>query len=184
MSNFKSFFFFSNLVKDNKFNFKQELVDEYMTYKNNTHGFTTTLLSTRPRFRGEVKLKSNDPFDYPSMSPRYLSNKEDIQEFIRGPRIWEKLMQTPTFQSLGAKFEDTKISSCSEHWRECSRTQRSHHVLNISSAPMLTGNVSSAIFIMKTSPCNIHTLTPHFYIYIVKLGFTGVYIFFYFCSKT
>ena len=34
-------------------------------------------------------------------------------------------------------------------------------------------------FITKTSPCNKHPLTPHFY--IVKLGFnTGVYFFFLF----
>ena len=32
--------------------------------------------------------------------------------------------------------------------------------------------------IMKTSPCNVYPLTPHFY--IVKLGFTGVYIIFLF----
>ena len=31
---------------------------------------------------------------------------------------------------------------------------------------------------MQTSPCNEHPLTPHFY--IVKLGCTGVYIFFLF----
>ena len=35
---------------------------------------------------------------------------------------------------------------------------------------------------MITSPCNVYPLTPHFY--IVKLGFTGVYIISYFCSKT
>ena len=29
--------------------------------------------------------------------------------------------------------------------------------------------------ITKTSPCNEHPLTPHFY--IVKLGFTGVYFY-------
>ena len=33
-------------------------------------------------------------------------------------------------------------------------------------------------FIMKTCPCNVDPLTPHFY--IVKLGFTGVYIIFLF----
>ena len=32
--------------------------------------------------------------------------------------------------------------------------------------------------ITKTSPCNEHPLTPHFY--IVKVGFTGVFIFFLF----
>ena len=31
---------------------------------------------------------------------------------------------------------------------------------------------------MKTCPCNEHLLTPHFYIHVVKMGFTGVYIFF------
>ena len=62
-----------------------------------------------------MKLKSNDQFDYPSMNPIHLSDKEGIQKLIRRARIWEKLMQTPTFQSLGVKLEDTKISSCSEH---------------------------------------------------------------------
>ena len=37
------------------------------------------------------------------------------------------------------------------------------------------------IIIMKTCPCNEHPLTPHFY--IVKLGFTGVYIIFLFLLK-
>ena len=38
------------------------------------------------------------------------------------------------------------------------------------------------LLIMKTSPCNEHPITPHFY--IVKMGLTGVYIFFsYLCSK-
>ena len=37
------------------------------------------------------------------------------------------------------------------------------------------------VYIRKTSPCDLHPLTPF---YIVKLGFTGVYIIFLFCSKT
>ena len=36
--------------------------------------------------------------------------------------------------------------------------------------------------IRKTCPCNVYPLEPHFY--IVKLGFAGVYLFSYFCSKT
>ena len=42
--------------------------------------------------------------------------------------------------------------------------------------------ISLVLIIMKTSPCNEYPLTPHFY--IIKLGFTGVYISSYFCSKT
>ena len=107
--------FFSSLVDDNKFNFKQELVDEYMSFDDNSHGVATVLVSTRPRFRGELKLKSKDPFDYPSMNPKYLSNLEDIKDLISGIKIWEKIMKTPTFQSMGVKMEDTKISFCSNH---------------------------------------------------------------------
>ena len=33
-------------------------------------------------------------------------------------------------------------------------------------------------FIMKTCPCNVYPIEPHFY--IVKLGFAGVYLFFLF----
>ena len=45
-----------------------------------------------------------------------------------------------------------------------------------------TDYVSSNYFIMITCPCNAYPLKPHFY--IVKLGFTGVYMFSYFSSKT
>ena len=49
---------------------------------------------------------------------------------------------------------------------------------------MMSGS-SMAIFdqyTMLTCPCDVYPLTPH--IYTVKLGFTGVFIFFssYFCS--
>ena len=36
--------------------------------------------------------------------------------------------------------------------------------------------------IRKTCPCDLYSFTPHFY--KVKLGFTWVFICFYFCSKT
>ena len=36
--------------------------------------------------------------------------------------------------------------------------------------------------ITKTCSCNVYPLETHFY--IAKLGFAGVYLFSYFCSKT
>ena len=43
-------------------------------------------------------------------------------------------------------------------------------------------NVIKLHSITITRPCNLRPLTPHFY--IVKLGFKGVFVFSYFCSKT
>ena len=52
------------------YNMKQELVTDYFGKHGNEEGFTTILISIRPRLRGELKLKSEDPFDYPSINPR------------------------------------------------------------------------------------------------------------------
>ena len=43
---------------------------------------------------------------------------------------------------------------------------------------MYTENEAKSLEITKTSPCNEHPLTTHFY--IEKVGFTQVYIFFLF----
>ena len=107
--------FFSSLPYFNPFNLRKEVVDEYLAPHANVDGFSTALKNTRPRFRGELKLKSSDPFDYPSLNPRYLSHPEDIRELIGGIRIWERLMETPTFQGFGVSFDDKKLSFCSEH---------------------------------------------------------------------
>ena len=107
--------FFSAYLHDNFLNLKNELVDEYYGKHGNIEGFTTILVSTRPKFRGELKLKSKDPFDYPSLNPRYLSNPEDVTELIGGLRIWEKLMQTRTMKSLAVDLDEAKISFCSQY---------------------------------------------------------------------
>ena len=59
-----------------------------------------------------IKLKSKDPFDYPSINPRYLSDPGDVNELIGSVRIWKKLMQTPTMKSLGVTLEEARISFC------------------------------------------------------------------------
>ena len=45
----------------------------------------------------------------------------------------------------------------------------------------VVGGATYFLHITKTSPCNEHPLTPHFY--IVKFGFTGVYFFRIFVPK-
>ena len=107
--------FCSSLGNKNPFMLEQELFDDYFVKDGNVYGISTVLLNTRPRFRGELKLKSSDPFDHPSINPRYLSHPEDVKDLIGGIRIWEKLMETSTFKNLDVNISDAKISSCSQH---------------------------------------------------------------------
>ena len=59
--------------------------------------------------------KSTDPFDYPIIDSQYLTDQRDIKDFIATLRIWERFIETPTMQGLGAKIEHAKISFCSQH---------------------------------------------------------------------
>lgn len=37
-----------------------------------------------PKSSGELRLRSNDPFDEPLIDPKYLSNEEDIETLVEG----------------------------------------------------------------------------------------------------
>ena len=85
--------FFSSLPYFNPFNLRKEVVDEYLAPHANVDGFSTALINTRPRFREELKLKSSDPFDYPSLNPRYLSHPKTYEnllgEYEFGSDLWK-----------------------------------------------------------------------------------------------
>ena len=109
------FMLVSALPHKNYYNFKDEVVRELLAKHPNENGFTTSVSVTHPKSRGSITLKSIDPFDYPVIDPQYLTDQRDIKEFIAGLRIWEKFIETPTMQGLGAKLEHAKISFCSKY---------------------------------------------------------------------
>jgi choline dehydrogenase-like flavoprotein len=37
-----------------------------------------------PKSRGTIRLKSTDPFEHPSIDPRYLEEKKDVEVFTEG----------------------------------------------------------------------------------------------------
>ena len=103
------------LTNDNIFNFKEEVVMEQFPKSLNDNGFITSVSISHPKSKGTITLKSTDPFDYPALDPQYLTDQRDIDDFIAAFRIWERFIETPTMQSLGAKVEHAKISFCSKH---------------------------------------------------------------------
>ena len=65
-----------------------------------------------------------------------------------------------------------------EYLRDLNQTAVNIRSTVISLCMYVHADVDFFYLIRKTSPCNEHPFTSHFY--IVKLGFTGVYIFFLF----
>ena len=58
------------------------------------YGMTITTVVVKPKSRGEVRLKSADPFEMPSVSPNLLKHEDDMAEMIRGQRFFRRVFET------------------------------------------------------------------------------------------
>ncbi|SJL10545.1 related to choline dehydrogenase and related flavoproteins [Armillaria ostoyae] len=53
----------------------------------------------KPMSRGEVLLKSANPFDLPSVNPNYMKDLDDLQRLLRGLRLCFRIAQTEPLAS-------------------------------------------------------------------------------------
>lgn len=108
--------FYSNFLHDlSAFNLRKDVTNEYLAPTPNEEGFGVSVVPTHPQSRGSVKLRSSDPFDQPIIDPQYLIDIRDMRTMIAGLKLWEKLMETPTFQKLGTSINRSKMSFCYKH---------------------------------------------------------------------
>ena len=102
-------------MSDNFLNLRDDVAKEFLNQDPYASGFSVVISLLDPKSFGTIRLKSSDPYDYPIIDPRYLSNENDIKTFIRGIRIWERYISSPTMQGLGANFDSVKLKFCLEH---------------------------------------------------------------------
>ena len=62
----------------------------------------------RPKSRGFIRLKDNNPFSHPIIDPNYLAEEEDIEAFISGLKFCFKIAETKAFKKIGAKYWNKK----------------------------------------------------------------------------
>jgi choline dehydrogenase len=69
-------------------------------------GFTMIAYQLRPESRGEIKLKSPDPFDAPAVYPNYLSTDTDQRTIVAGLKLCRQILATPQMQGfIDAEFQ-------------------------------------------------------------------------------
>ena len=66
------------------------------------HGFTIAAAALKPRSRGSIALRSNDPLKSPLIQPNYCTDPEgeDMRVLIEGIRLGRKIVEAAPFNRL------------------------------------------------------------------------------------
>lgn len=82
-----------------------------------------------PRSRGEIKLDSSDPFVYPKIYARYLTDDHDLKVLREGVRLALRLSRTKALRRYNLQLVRSGVASCAalafdtdEYW-ECELRQ-------------------------------------------------------------
>ena len=60
--------------------------------------FTASVCQLRPQSRGEIKILSSDPKQYPSIQPNYLSTDLDLKTAVNGLKVARKITSAPSME--------------------------------------------------------------------------------------
>ncbi|KAK3098506.1 hypothetical protein FSP39_020172 [Pinctada imbricata] len=98
-------------------NKRSDLLDNWFTLARLKDGIYLVLKPLHPKSRGNIKLGGTDIKDTPFIDPQYLSNNEDLDEFVNGIRVIQRLLKTSVFKKMGASLGPT-FSGCMNHPRD------------------------------------------------------------------
>ncbi|XP_023945873.2 ecdysone oxidase-like [Bicyclus anynana] len=78
-----------------------------------------TLLATitvlHPESKGQVTLRSTDPFDPPLIEPRILSEERDLDAFTSYLQDYLRVLNTTYFRSVNAEVVELDLPGCKSH---------------------------------------------------------------------
>ena len=78
------------------------------------HGFTIGPTLIRPQSRGQITLRSSDPFDTPSIQPRYLESHADLQTLVEGVKLACELAHTKSLSKYRGEAACEKLGTAEE----------------------------------------------------------------------
>ncbi|XP_071448689.1 glucose dehydrogenase [FAD, quinone]-like [Hetaerina americana] len=89
-----------------------KLYDSVYRPINNLDTWSIIPVLLRPRSRGEILLRSRNPYDYPLIYPNYFSDPFDLATLVEGVKIVVALSQTKAFRKYGSKMHSIPFPAC------------------------------------------------------------------------
>uniref|UniRef100_T1J979 Glucose-methanol-choline oxidoreductase N-terminal domain-containing protein n=1 Tax=Strigamia maritima TaxID=126957 RepID=T1J979_STRMM len=98
-----------------KFNRKKEYELEMIAPNGNNFLFTL-IIALRPKSVGYITIQGKSVYDLPSLQPKYLSDKDDVDLLVSGVKIFQNLTKTKAFQKYQAHWDhDTPTKGCEQY---------------------------------------------------------------------
>ncbi|GAB0093739.1 oxygen-dependent choline dehydrogenase-like [Sergentomyia squamirostris] len=79
---------------------------------NNKDTWSIIPMLLRPKSIGSIKLRSNNPFDYPYIYPNYFKDDFDMKTLIEGVKIAVALSRTQSMQRFGSQLTAFNFPGC------------------------------------------------------------------------
>jgi choline dehydrogenase-like flavoprotein len=86
-----------------------------------SNSFEILPIVSRPKSRGVVLLRSNNPEDAPIVHGNFYSHPQDVKTALYGIKTALKLVKTEAFQAINAKFFDKPFEPCSHFEYGCDK---------------------------------------------------------------
>ncbi|MCC5944252.1 MAG: GMC family oxidoreductase N-terminal domain-containing protein [Bernardetiaceae bacterium] len=67
-------------------------------------GFSLASTLVKPKSVGSMKLRSDNPDDYPDIDPRFLSEREDVEAIMRSLRASKEILEAKAFEPFFGKY--------------------------------------------------------------------------------
>jgi choline dehydrogenase len=90
-------------VPDFQIHFGPAIFLRHGTVAPKEHGFSVGPTLIYPKSRGELTLRSNNPFDPPAIDPRYFSDKSDLDLMVEAFRFCRTIVDTKAFTPFRGK---------------------------------------------------------------------------------
>lgn len=89
-----------------------EFYNEVFGDINNKDVFGVFPMMLRPKSRGYLKLRSNNPLDYPLMYHNYLTHPDDVGVLREGVKAAIAVGETQAMKRFGARFHSKPVPNC------------------------------------------------------------------------
>ncbi|XP_026685748.1 glucose dehydrogenase [FAD, quinone] [Diaphorina citri] len=86
--------------------------DDYLSELNNKDLFGVFPMILRPKSRGHMKLRSNNPLAHPLFYHNYLTHPDDVRVLREGVKAGLAIGETDAMKRFGAKFHAKPVPGC------------------------------------------------------------------------